>query len=353
MRQVNSISASGTKLLQWAWVLLLPGCTEPFTPVFEESDSLLVVDASITDQPGPYMVQLSSTRKISDRQRNPMEGAVVCVTTQEGECYQFLEASPGKYVSDSAEWQGKVGSVYTLEITLGGLHYLSLPDTLKYTPPIDSIYYQPEDRLTDLGEPLSGVAVFADTHDDRKKTHFYKYDWIESWEIKVEWPIVFEFWRCYDSYTSTSVLINNTSKLLEDRVSRFELNYVSTEGFRLVSVYSMLVQQTSLDRAGYEYWQNVKSLNENNGTLYDPQPYQIKSNIYNIQNSEEVVLGYFDAVSVREKRIFIYNSELRDLHFPPKTCYLLANLDPDHIPERCSDCRTHGGSLIKPDFWPN
>jgi len=353
MGSVSKISHSGVSLLRWSWVLLLPGCIEPFSPTLAEDDTSLVVDVNITDQPGPYEIILSSARALGDKQFRARQGASVCVTTAEGQCYQFIEASPGRYVSDSAEWQGAVGSVYTLDIIVDGMHYQSLPDTLKYTPPIDSIYYEAEDRLNDLGEPLSGIAIFIDSHDDANKTQYYKYDWIESWEIKVEWPVIYDYWRCYDSDTASTILINNTSQLVKDQVSRFELNYVSTEGFRLVSMYSMLVRQSSLEKSGYDYWQEVKTMTESAGTLYDPQPYQIRSNIFNVEHPEEVVLGYFDPVSVRDQRIFIYYNEVRDLDWPPKTCYLIANLDPDHIPVRCRDCRVHGGSLVKPDFWPN
>jgi len=337
--------------------LLLPacfsgGCIEDFSPTVEDFESSLVVEANITDGKGPYEIKLSRSRQITGAVDRPEQGASVCVTTTEGECYEFKEIAPGKYVSDSCTWRGKVGAVYTLDVVTGGKHYQSFPDTVKYTPPIDSIYFEAENRLNRFGQPLSGIAVMVDSHDKTGKTKYYKYDWVESWEIKVEWPVVFKLWRCYDSDTTKTILLTTTSQLTEDRVSRFELNYVSTQGFRLVSMYSMLVKQTALDENAFKYWSEIKKLNESTGTLYDPQPYQVKSNIFNTDDASEQVLCYFDASSIQEKRFFVFFDQLRGLDWPGKSCYILAELDPEHLPRYCTDCTYHGGSLIKPDFWP-
>jgi hypothetical protein len=57
------------------------------------------------------------------------------------------------------------------------------------------------------------------------------------------------------------------------------------------------------------------------GTLFDPQPSTIYSNIKNINDDSEIVLGYFDASSVTEDRIFITSSDVPKLRTPNYYAY--------------------------------
>jgi cytochrome c len=104
----------------------------------------------------------------------------------------------------------------------------------------------------------------------------------------------------------------------------------------------------------------------------------VQGNIYNINDETEVVLGYFDAASVEEKRVFISRGDLPPTSLPNvynwcedstvsynqieemmhygyslytetvdqfgSTVYVMANS------KYCVDC-TLRGSNIRPDFW--
>ncbi|WP_339788533.1 DUF4249 domain-containing protein [uncultured Imperialibacter sp.] len=337
-------------------VFIFEGCIEPFDGKSTDYENSLVVDAAIFDTPGPYQVLLSRSRPFGTSNSLPQTGASVCVTTPEGVCYPFTEVAPGKYLSDSAEWRGQPGTTYKLEIDVNGIHFESSEELLRSTPAIDSVYYELEERYTDAEEVLSGIALFVDTHDENNSTKFYKWTSIESWEIKVEFPIDYNLWTCYDSDTSKIIQIATTRGLSKNVVSRHELNYVSTEGFRLGSYYSLLVKQSAIDQKAYSYWSEIKQSTEMAGSLFDIQHYPIRGNIYNTSDAEEVVLGYFEVLSIQDKRIFISRRDVKDLNFPGPSCYSVWDgppSDPRFLPRRCTDCTYHGGSLKKPDFWPN
>jgi hypothetical protein len=113
---------------------------------------------------------------------------------------------------------------------------------------------------------------------------------------------------------------------------------------------------------------------EGSGGLYNSQPSQNLSNIKNINNEHEAVLGYFWVSEVKQKRVFF------DGPYGDKTGF--CNTDPFDIfdfytptgrfgqfivndsmyspvyvtndrtsPPGCFDCRTSGGTLNRPDFW--
>ncbi|RLD45961.1 MAG: hypothetical protein DRI88_08155, partial [Bacteroidetes bacterium] len=106
------------------------------------------------------------------------------------------------------------------------------------------------------------------------------------------------------------------------------------------------------------------------------QPYQIKGNVHNVDNGEDVLLGYFLVAGVSEKRIFVNRPLSTEVEFYYGICVLndrdydayralgwtgpavwplYVTTDSDNrraLPDqRCMDCRLKGGTIEKPDFW--
>jgi hypothetical protein len=157
--------------------------------------------------------------------------------------------------------------------------------------------------------------------------------------------------------------------LVKNEKKRIPLHYVLPTSGKLDVKYSCMVYQYALSEKAYNYWHQKKiDLQESEG-LYTTQPGQSKSNIVNINDPEETILGYFWASSRTEKRIFfggpfenyrIPKCVLDTLGGPPteppypayfwllgtsiSSLYLVGH-------QRCFDCRSKGGTLTKPDFW--
>ncbi len=370
-------------------LLILGGCfacTEPFVPEVKEISNVLVVDGFISDSDEPYTVRLSRTQPLNESEALPEKSANVSVVDQEGQRHTFNETSTGVYQSEPSVFRGVSGNKYFLEIvTAEGKTYHSDEVILKKSPQIDSVYWERERRLTDVeGVTLDGVRILVDAHDPEGKTRFYRYDWTETYEIKVRYPKALDLINgefvvpdtfphiCYTNDINKRILTANSYQLKEDRVSKFEVNYVSTESFRLRTLYSILVKQYALDEEGYTYWNELAKTSESLGTLFDPQPYQVRGNVRNTADPNEPVLGYFDASTVSQQRIFIYADSLPDLEYPRDPCiaeifspgnelqlylswgYNIVSYPPtlQIAPAECSDCRLHG-VMEAPLFWPN
>ncbi|MEQ9374224.1 MAG: DUF4249 domain-containing protein [Imperialibacter sp.] len=388
----------GNSFLIGLLILTLWGCVEPFEPETGGFESVLVVEGNISDADEPYLITVSRTAPLDASGAIPEKGAFVQVKDEEGAAFLFTEVAPGKYHSNPLGFIGCSGKNYTLSIiTSSNQRYESEVVTLKPTPPIDSIYFEREIRLTDAGDSLDGVRIMVDAHDPLGTSVYYKYSWIETYEIRPHYPSFYEwdfsvtpaaFVRrnpeinlCFKTDSSRQVLITSTANLKADRVSEFEVNYVSTVSFRLKSRYSILVRQQTISEKSFRYWSEVKKTSESLGTLFDPQPYQLTGNVHNVDDPEEPVLGYFDASSVAQKRIFIdRKKDLHSLTYPAEPCisqlktfspqeegdvakdefnlfiswgYLI--VDAEGLlwaPPECADCRLYG-TLEKPDFWPD
>ena len=154
-------------------------------------------------------------------------------------------------------------------------------------------------------------------------------------------------------------------------------------------MYSINVRQRVIDKAEYEFWEDLQRVTENIGGLFDSQPYEIVGNVHHVSNPSTPVLGYFSGGMFTEKRIFIdylklpnelqirpYNSCLLDtvcivrtpttthgcsIDLPnlPLNSYIVDGITEEGIvwgftmaSSECADCRVSGGILTKPEFWP-
>lgn len=373
------------------------GCLEKFNPQIPNPSNVLVVEGHLSDRREPDRVKLSRTRAIGNPLSVAEQNARVVVIDGSGREHVFGEVAPGVYESAKSDFQGVVGEIYMLDIvTRDGRHYRSDPVRFKKTPPIEEVYYEEASKVQ-LGElDQSGISVFLDTYDPTGNTRYYRWEWLENWEIKMPINSKYDFQVfkdtvgmgypipkalrvdvCYDTDTTRKIMVASTKLLREDRVSRFELTFVSTDGFKLESIYGIIVYQYALDEAGHAYWDELRAASEGQGTLFDPQPYELTGNVRNVDDPDEPVLGYFDASTVTVNSLVVIRDQLEDLFFPLNQCFLERDTVPYRLvteylqsgylidtvgpfgstyvimaPIDCADCRLYG-TLERPKFRPD
>ena len=83
-----------------------------------------------------------------------------------------------------------------------------------------------------------------------------------------------------------------------------------------MSEYSILVKQYCISKDEYDFWDNLKQVNESGSDIFAKQPFPVISNIHNINNPKERVLGFFQVSAVKQKRMFIPFSAIIRLHLP-------------------------------------
>ena len=132
----------------------------------------------------------------------------------------------------------------------------------------------------------------------------------------------------------------------------------------------------------YKYWEMMDRNSRDVGGLFSPEPSEYRGNVVNLDKPEEMVLGYVGVMSVSRKKMFVDNSTLRFYRSnrapvpPPDTLnnleqYALAYrqgmlpatdvydeetgrfLGYEWWPVSCVDCRRRGGTLTRPDDWPD
>lgn len=368
------------------FILTYTSCVKEFEPESQGYTNLLVVNAFLSNGDEPFEVTLSRSVPIDTSYILPETGAAIRLTADNGESYA-LEEEPGSGRYTQSGIEGQIGRSYQLHIqTRDGREYISEPVVMRETPPIDSITYE-YDPDPEVGFP--GIQIRVTTHDPANNTKYYRWEWDETWIFYTPIPgnNIYEggqilareenINRCWKSSSSTSIKISSSENLTQDIISDFPLLYVSSETDRLRSKYSINVKQYALSEESYNYWLELEKVTESLGTLFDPQPSTIYSNIKNVNDESEIVLGYFDASSVAEDRIFIRGSDVPGMPTPNYYAFCSDTVvSRGQIPEMmslgfmlgyetlnefgafvyvmsdpyCIDCR-FAGTNQEPDFW--
>ena len=103
-------------------IIFIASCEDVIDIDLDDVEPRTVIDACITDQPGPYKVKISKTGDYFEPSVFPtVSGAVVQITDDAGNSEILQETEPGIYQSVSL--QGTPGRTYTLNIIAEGKEY--------------------------------------------------------------------------------------------------------------------------------------------------------------------------------------------------------------------------------------
>jgi hypothetical protein len=375
---------------RWQWLVLvlvgaLGACTDKYLPdVISAPQSFLVVDGFLNTQ-GMTTIKLTRTFAVASKEKPPVETrATLAIEEQAGPRFALQETDKGTYAS--ANLALSPGKNYRLLITtLAGQQYASDFVPAKITPPIDSVSWR---------TGPTGLKINVSTHDETNSTHYYRWKYEETWEIVPGYTAILQYVNhqmraltvpyptvCWSTVPSTTIQLNKTTALAKDVVAEFPIRLLTRDSDRLLSRYSILVQQHALTLEEYTYWSMLGKNTENIGTLFDPQPVQLKGNMHCLSDDKEIALGYVGAHSLQEQRIFINRAELpadwprisgNEYCSPPDTVELryvdvtfsyptTIPVLPIYTPQGtlkaytktsldCVDCRLRG-TAVKPSFW--
>jgi Domain of unknown function (DUF4249) len=361
-------------------------CRERYDPpVTSLSNSFLVVEGVLNAGQDSTTIHLTRTFKLDqDSTLRTEDNAQLTVEGKDNTTSFLSGAGKGKYVSGNLNLIP--GNEYRLRIkTIDGKEYLSDYVTAKITPPIDSVNW---DRNN------AGVQIYVNSKDPSNATRYYRWEYEETWEIHAYYfsDVIYENssntirqrqfpaedvskgWK-YEN--SSSILLANSIRLQNDIIYRAPLKLIAPGAERLSVRYSILVRQYALEEQAYNFFDLMKKNTEDIGSLFNPQPSEIKGNIHCISDPGEYVVGYVTASTIETKRIFISQDQVPQWGYIEEFCktdtvpnnpdsirfyfgsgglipWLFHNPPGDYYlgaEPQCVDCTVRGASTIKPVYW--
>ncbi|HEY0355078.1 MAG TPA: DUF4249 domain-containing protein, partial [Flavisolibacter sp.] len=298
------------KILFVLGLIFLIGCKDDYDVELRSSDvSMLVVEGVLNAGQGPTTIRLTQSVSLQDpAQVKPVTNAILTVENSGGSVYPLSPAGSGYYTHNQLPLV--MGQQYRLRIKTGSKEYLSDYVEARPTPDIDSVTWSRD---------ADGLKIFASTHDATNNTRYYKWDFDETYEIRSFYSAMYQWlgdttivptpaphnYRCWKYDHSKTIIIGSSAQLQSDVISNFPVHFIPLGSEKLSYRYSILLRQQSLDKTAYQYFQLMKKNTESLGSIFDPQPSELKGNIRCITDPAEGVIGYLTASEFKEKRIFI------------------------------------------------
>jgi hypothetical protein len=328
----------------------------------------LVVFGQLTNLDEPHYLYLSETFSgsknpliingvlITTALPSPVKGARVTLLDNQGNSYPYLEIEPGKYELQELT-KAMPGVVYSVRIQRGNQIYESIPQSIPELVGIDSTYYEiTEDvypskdgkRLTHL------INVFAETTLPETENELFlrwEVEEVYYWELtffpnpfKVPPPDCFVYSNPDPQRITLYRNSRVNSKTITNQVTSREIDAT------FKNRHYFIVRQLSLNEDNYRYWNEVKQLVGNTGSVFDTPPAAITSNLINKTNEDEKVLGYFEVSRVSETRFFLVRG------FIPYYLEPYCEYDPQkprsEYPEECVSCSNVPNSTgVRPPWF--
>nr|WP_294795468.1 DUF4249 domain-containing protein [uncultured Mucilaginibacter sp.] len=369
-------------------------CKEKYVPQIKDvNPNYLVVDGFINTGTDSTIFKLSRTFKLESKAVMAVErAAIVAIESDAGASYILpeLAAKPGTYAVPPLNLDQT--KKYRLRIrTKDNKEYLSDFVESKVSPPVELTYDFRHGNLN----------IYSNTNDPTGKSRYYSYTYIETWQYRAPQHSIFkvenhllkdriypkdDIYDCYHEAVSTKLPIATTATLAEDRLADNLIIDILPGSQRVRIEYSVLVKQTVLTKAGFEFYETLNKNTEKVGSIFDSQPSLLVGNIKCTSNPTEVVIGFISAGTRTEKRILLVANQFpfdfigpvpdpycvkhTDSIPEPKVKALL--LDPtqtEYIPidwmhpnvhpdtllatkvYECVDCRLQGGTTKMPSYW--
>lgn len=369
-------------------VLVTFACKDEFLLESRSYAPIVVVDGLISNEKGPYTVELSLSSPVTSNKKIALTNCTV--TLFEDNNQEILsEIEPGIYKTNKNGIEGKIGKTYFITIqTPDGKEYNSEPQEMKPPVEIETVYAKlTKKEHLDYVYDLPGYQFYTTTKLAENQDNFLLWQLEETYQYTAiqelfaiydgtklrmaEYDLYNEYrnkYRCWKTQNVKNIYTGKTSNLATPKIENLPLHFVGTDSRRLQERYSILVKQYSISEQAYYFWHNIQRQIEEDNILFATQPYNIPGNISNIKNLNEIVYGNFTVASVTEKRIFVdaprvpfyYVTKCSAIEdytaiTPPVFIVIIEheteNSELGAVHPACIDCTYDGGSNVKPDFW--
>jgi len=310
----------------------------------------LVVAGQITNEPGPYVVNLSQSIKIDDTSPLgvPVNVKRVTIFDDLGTSEILSYVKPGMYQTDPGGIRGEVGRTYHIRVEmLDGEIFESVPDKMDPVGAVDSIYYDFE-SYQPAGAPTTySYRIYVDAHPAESGNNYIRwklngtyvvetlpqythclsppclwcpaacsgYAWVDG-ELKegyafnpatnkMEYVIGLKCTccRCWVTPPEVKPAVNDL-QFSDGKFVKVDLGSIPVNFYTFFEKYRVQVVQMSLSKNAFEYWRAIRSQKEAVGSLFQPVTGTIPTNVEGTEGGRGIQ-GIFYASAVAKKSIYL------------------------------------------------
>lgn len=331
-------------------------CIESFEPDEEIAiTDALVVDARLTNQNSTQSITLTRTFAFDVENPKPETQAEVYINDDLGGSIIFNEISPGIYSSNGAI-QLIIDRQYQLQInTQDGTRYKSDFESIPENIPIGELNAK---RIIN-NSGIDGVAIQVSNANTSSSPNYFRFEYDETYKVVApdfnpfDWDEVdYDFfcedddgWEvtiaprdeeariCYANNVSRDIILASTENLNTNSLESFEVRFLGNDNPIIGQRYSILVKQYHHNINAASFYKTLNDFSNEESIFSNTQTGLLEGNL-KVENSNALVIGYFELSSYNEKRLFFNYADL----FPNES-----------LPPYLVNCSTSS----KPEIYPD
>ena len=243
--------------------LILISCEDVVQVDLDESEPRLVIEASIIwlkDTEGiDQLIKITKTTPFYEEEPSPVENALVKVTSERGEVFEFIHQNNGQYINSN--FDSELNQEYELEIIYDGEVYTASEKMI----PVTTIDYVEQTESGGFsGEDIEIKAYYTDPASEE---NYYLFKFRNE-------DVSLEFYE--DEFTNGNQIFGYYS---DEDIEEGDLIEIEMQG---------------ISQPYYEYLFILRSqVGSNDGGPFETMPATVKGNIVNETNPDNYPLGYF------------------------------------------------------------
>lgn len=349
----------GPRVLSLLFILITAACVDRITfDAIESATYGMVVDGFISDQPGPYTVNVSSSfdPQSSRNLKSPVQRLTIQLMDNVGNKETLTEVSPGNYQTAADGIRGVTGRAYTLTIrTPDGREYMSRPDTIPAPARIDSLYYQYTVARDQNGDDQPGFDFYTDNTSGTTGSRWWKWRFTGTFQAEAKPELVevggagtasktqcfpldgkcnylppcsgfrnigttrnFRFAKLFDCTCCTcwynlyndAPVLNDALYTFTTSLPRVKIHRVPVNPWVFMHRLRAEVFLFAMSRESFAFFQAIKDQRDAINSLFQPVSGRIPVNFTQTEGRIEELQGLFYAAGVSSKVLFIERDEV-------------------------------------------
>ncbi len=343
-------------ILSIALTIGIFSCVDEIKLNVDTEQRTLVVDGFVTDSLGDFRLQVSQSAIIgigNDNILDPISGATVQLMDTDGGIYPYVELLEDIGVYELSNFKALREKEYMIDITLpDGKHYQSIPEKLRSSSKIDNISYEVNEetfRDNSGGLVTENIisAKIATNISEADVPPFLRWRVEGQYQVQEQYPMALNPKRCYVGVNLdlNDIRVFDFSQVNGDALFE-QVIAETTYDFRFGEQFCFHVSQFSISEDEFNYWRSIKEVIDIDGSLFDPPPGTVVGNIRNVDDPNDVAVGYFSVSSVFFQRYFVNRDETGFSVRSKCEGFFL------RVPFACDDCLLlNNSTTTRPDYW--
>ena len=305
-----------------ALALAAAGCIYPFQAEFaEDAPERLVVsgDILIGEQTRINLGYVFPIGTFQSTMRNNVPEASVTVENDRGQVFKGTRKAGGLHVIDTSN--APEDARYRLRI--------KLTDGKEYSTPWSGVYQAPE--ISDLSYTADQNNIHLQISLDGADSLWnFRWDYTETWEYHAYFKpeLMFvpglpspdntnpaklfrepnedeDYYYCWNSRESVEPCLDSAEGKSENVIRNNVFLNIPRHDDRLMVLYSILVTARGMSSAGRAYLHHQSVVSNVSGDLFQPVPSEMQGNVINVDDPDEMTIGYVEVCKRSSRRLFV------------------------------------------------